>query len=147
MRSRLGEVSDGVEARLPSPNCFAAKQRIERSVRFYRDVVCREVIAQYYPPRLAFFRLGETPWLLEHSAAERPSATYSTLKAGGLKFDYAPHLMFWGETGTFGPMGGEEWRAFCKDCDGNALAPASRIAAPAPASARRLLNMSVTRRS
>jgi methylmalonyl-CoA/ethylmalonyl-CoA epimerase len=102
-----------------------------------------EFIAQYDPPGLAFFRLGPTRLLLEHSATARASeavlyfevpdidAAYASLTANGVKFDSAPHLIFRDEKGTFGVAGGEEWMAFFKDPDGNVLALASRVAASA----------------
>jgi hypothetical protein len=56
---------------------------------------------------------------------------YSALKARGVEFDSAPHLIHRDETGTFGPAGGEEWMAFFKDPDSNVLALASRVASKA----------------
>ena len=121
---------------LPSGN-------LSRSIQFYRDSLGLEFIAKYDPPGLAFFRLGETRLLLEHSDDPKPSnavlyfevadvhAAYATLEKNGVPFDEAPHLIFRDDKGTFGPAGGEEWMAFFKDPDGNVLALASRTAAPA----------------
>ena len=117
---------------LPSGN-------LSRSVQFYRDTLGTEFIAQYDPPGLAFFRLGQTRLLLEHSATARASEAvlyfevpdiddaFSTLTANGVEFDSAPHPIYRDERGTFGTAGGEEWMAFFKDPDGNVLALASRI--------------------
>ncbi len=116
---------------------------LARSVRFYRDALGADFIAAYDPPGLAFFRLGQTRLLLEHASTPGASAAvmyfevsdihdaYSTLQARGVEFDSGPHLIYRDETGTFGPAGGEEWMAFFKDPDGNTLALAARVAAPA----------------
>jgi methylmalonyl-CoA/ethylmalonyl-CoA epimerase len=130
MNLKLGHLR---QVGLPSGN-------LPRSVQFYRDTLGLELIAQYDPPGLAFFRLGDTRLLLEHSDNSKPShavlyfevvdihATYATLKENGVEFDEAPHLIFRDEKGTFAPAGGEEWMAFFKDPDGNVLSLASRIA-------------------
>src|SRR5262245_11030144 len=93
---------------LPSAN-------LSRSVEFYKDTLGLEFIAQYDPPGLAFFRLGGTRLLLEQSKRVRPSdavlyfevpaidTAYSRLKARGIEFDSAPHLIYRDEQGTFGP--------------------------------------------
>ena len=116
---------------------------LARSVQFYRDILGLEFIAQYEPPGLAFFRLGQTRLLLEHSKDAKPSnavlyfevsdihTAYSALKEKSVEFDSAPHLIYRDDSGTFGPPGGAEWTAFFKDPDGNVLALASRIPAPA----------------
>jgi catechol 2,3-dioxygenase-like lactoylglutathione lyase family enzyme len=121
---------------LPSSN-------LSKSVQFYRDSLGADFIAAYEPSGLAFFRLGGTRLLLEHSQTTKPSGAvlyfevpdidlaYAALLARGVEFDSAPHLIHRDETGTFGPVGGEEWMAFFKDPDGNVLALASRIAANA----------------
>ncbi len=121
---------------LPSGNLL-------RSIEFYRDTLGLEFIAKYDPPGLAFFSLGDTRLLLEHSGAARPSEgvmyfdvpdideAYLTLTKSGLEFDSAPHLIHRDVEGTFGPAGEEEWMAFFKDPDGNILALASRKTMPA----------------
>lgn len=121
---------------LPSRN-------LSKSIQFYRDSLGLEFIAQFDSPGLAFFRLGETRLLLEQSSNARTSdavlyfevsdihTAYLTLKERGVEFDSAPHLIYRDDGGVFGPAGGEEWLAFFKDPDGNVLALACRIAAPA----------------
>jgi catechol 2,3-dioxygenase-like lactoylglutathione lyase family enzyme len=112
---------------------------LPRAVQFYRDQLGAEFIAQFDPPGLAFFRLGNTRLLLEHAADAKPSGVvlyfevtdidqaYADLQAKGVQCIAAPHLIFRDEAGTFGPAGGEEWMAFFKDPDGNNLALASRV--------------------
>jgi len=87
---------------------------LSRSIEFYRDTIGLEFIAQYDPPGLVFFRLGETRLLLELSAVARPSdavlyfdvpdiyTAYSTLKQRGIEFDSAPPLIYRDGDGTFG---------------------------------------------
>jgi methylmalonyl-CoA/ethylmalonyl-CoA epimerase len=128
MELRIGHLR---QIALPSSN-------LSRSIQFYRDALGAEFIAEYEPPGLAFFQLGETRLLLEHSPDAKTSGAvlyfevpdidraFSTLQARGVEFDSAPHLIHRDETGTFGPAGGEEWMAFFKDPDGNVLALASR---------------------
>ena len=118
-------------------------RNLAQSVQFYRDALGLEFIAQFESPGLAFFRLGKTRLLLEHSSTAKASeavlyfevpdihSAYLSLKARGVEFDSAPHLIYRDDGGTFGPPGGEEWMAFFNDPDGNVLALASRIAAPA----------------
>ena len=131
MEQKLGHLR---QIALPSGN-------LARSIQFYRDTVGLDFIAQYDPPGMAFFRLGQTRLLLERSSAARPSdavlyfevadihAAHSSLMRNGVEFDSAPHLIYRDGDGTFGPVGGEEWMAFFKDPDGNVLALASRIPA------------------
>jgi methylmalonyl-CoA/ethylmalonyl-CoA epimerase len=113
---------------------------LDRSIAFYRDALGLDFVAKY-PPGLAFFRLGRTRLLLERSD-KAPAvgavlyfevadihAAHSQLVAKDVAFDGEPRRIFRDESGTFGPPGGEEWMAFFKDPDGNALALASRTAA------------------
>ena len=46
---------------------------LSRSVQFYRDQLGLELIAQFDPPGLVFFRLGSTRLLLERSSSGRAS--------------------------------------------------------------------------
>jgi catechol 2,3-dioxygenase-like lactoylglutathione lyase family enzyme len=129
MEQKLGHLR---QIALPSGN-------LARSIQFYRDTLRLDFIAQY--PGLAFFRLGQTRLLLEHSSTARPSdavmyfevadihKAHSSLMRNGVEFDSGPHLIYRDDDGTFGPVGGEEWMAFFKDPDGNVLALASRIPA------------------
>ena len=106
---------------------------MDRSVRFYRDILGLAFIAQYDPPGLAFFRIGTTRLLLEKSNSGKPSdavlyfevpdidKAHDALKEKGIHFDSAPHLIFPDDAGTFGPPGEEEWMAFFKDNDGRPL--------------------------
>ena len=112
---------------------------LQRSVAFYRDQLGLHLFAEFDPPGLAFFELGDTRLLLEH--AEEPSpghsvlylrvsdldAAYRTLRERGVAFTSEPHLIHRDEDGTFGPAGSEEWMAFLDDPDGNHLALAARV--------------------
>src|SRR5262245_8118836 len=109
---------------------------LTRAIQFYRDTLGAEFMAKYDSPGLAFFRLGGTRLLLEHSPGTKSGtvlyfevsdidAAYAALQGRGVEFDSAPHLIHRDQSGTFGPAGGEEWMAFFKDPDGNVLALAS----------------------
>ena len=112
---------------------------LPRSVTFYRDTLGLRLVAQFSPPGLAFFALGETRLLVD-AAGEAKSAAgplyfrvadihaaSETLRARGVTFDSGPHVIFRDEGGTFGAAGEEEWMAFFRDPDGNVLALAARM--------------------
>jgi catechol 2,3-dioxygenase-like lactoylglutathione lyase family enzyme len=111
---------------------------LHKFVEFYRDVLGLELIAEFSPPGLAFFRLGETRLLVEQHAGEasagailyfeveRIDAVQAALEARGVAFSSQPHLIHKDDHGTFGAPGGEEWMTFFKDVDGNILALAER---------------------
>lgn len=111
---------------------------LQRFVAFYRDVLGLELIAEFSPPGLAFFRLGGTRLLVEQGS-ERPSASavlyfevdaieaaQAELERRGVRFTSRPHLIHRDESGSFGAPGGEEWMTFFEDVDGNVLALAER---------------------
>jgi len=114
---------------------------LARSIAFYRDLLGLRFIAQFSPPGLAFFSLGETRLLVEASADAKPSGgvlyfrvadihgATAALKARGLAFDQEAHAIHRDDDGTFGEPGTTEWMAFFRDPDGNLLALASRVAA------------------
>jgi catechol 2,3-dioxygenase-like lactoylglutathione lyase family enzyme len=112
---------------------------LARSIAFYRDGVGLRFIAQFSPPGLAFFSLGETRLLVEAGAGAKPSGgvlyfrvadildAAAALKARGLAFDQEPHAIHRDDDGIFGEPGATEWMAFFRDPDGNLLALASRV--------------------
>jgi catechol 2,3-dioxygenase-like lactoylglutathione lyase family enzyme len=117
---------------------------VERSLRFYRDVLGLELIERFDPPGLLFFRLSETRLLLDGAGAAQPAGVvyfavpdiwvaHRALLARGVVFKAQPHLIFRDEKGTFGAPGEAEWMAFFTDPDGNLLALSSREAPQARA--------------
>ena len=56
-------------------------------------------------------------------------AAYDTLRARGVEFLGAPHLIHRDDAGQFGEAGEEEWMAFFNDPDGNTLALVERRSA------------------
>jgi catechol 2,3-dioxygenase-like lactoylglutathione lyase family enzyme len=112
---------------------------LARSVAFYRDALGLRLLAQFSPPGLAFFALGETRLLVEHSPDPKPAggvlyfrvvdihAACATLRARGVAIDSGPHAIHHDDDGTFGERGATEWMAFFRDPDGNLLALASRV--------------------
>jgi|SRR5262245_4124513 len=110
-----------------------------RSVEFYRDQLGLRLVAEFDPPGIAFFQIGEARLLLERSPAPDPGSSvlysrvpnihvaYETLKARRVVFDSEPHLIHCDAAGTSGEPGTEEWMAFFRDPDGNTLALAARV--------------------
>ncbi len=115
---------------------------LERSIRFYRDHLGLHLIAEFDPPGIAFFQLGDTRLLLERHEAADPGGSvlyfwvpdihvaYKSLRAREIVFDSPPHLIHRDDAGTFGEPGTEEWMAFFKDPDGNNLALATSVTRP-----------------
>ena len=112
---------------------------LARSVAFYRDTLGLRLIAQFSPPGLAFFALGETRLLVDAAGESKSAAgplyfrvadvhaASEALRARGVAFDAEPHVIFRDDGGTFGAAGDEEWMAFFRDPDGNVLALAARM--------------------
>ena len=111
---------------------------LDRSTEFYRDTLGLPLIAQFDPPGLVFFRMGEVRLSIQKSAetsavssvlyfkvSDIDGATKS-LKSKGIQFEQDPELVFKDEDGQFGEAGEEEWMAFFRDPDGNSLSLVSR---------------------
>jgi methylmalonyl-CoA/ethylmalonyl-CoA epimerase len=112
---------------------------LPRAVAFYRDVLGLRLIAQFSPPGLAFFALGDTRLLVDAAGESKHAAgvlylrvadihaAAKELRARGVALDSEPHCIFPDDDGTFGAAGEEEWMAFFRDPDGNVLALAARM--------------------
>jgi methylmalonyl-CoA/ethylmalonyl-CoA epimerase len=118
---------------------------LRKFIEYYRDTLGLELIAEFTPPGLAFFRLGTSRLMIEQDATRPGShavlyfevadvaAAQARLEARGVQFSSQPHRIHRDDTGTFGPAGAEEWMTFFKDPDGNILALAeSRLPSAAP---------------
>ena len=117
---------------------------LDRSVRFFEDMLSLRQLARFEPPGLAFFDLGNVRLLLELTA-EKPAGKgvlylrvsdiegrHQELCAAGLSFSGPPQLIHTDHAGTFGAPGSKEWMAFFEDPDGNSLALVeSRLSASA----------------
>lgn len=111
---------------------------LERSVRFYRDVLGLPLIARFDPPGLAFFRLGDTRLSVQQAAeAEATSsviyfrvadidAAAESLKGHSVELEQPPAVVFRDDKGQFGEAGEDEWMAFFRDPDRHLLAFVSR---------------------
>ena len=111
---------------------------LERSIKFYRDVLGLPLIANFDPPGLAFFDTGDVRLSLQKvdKVEATSSVIYSRLPdiesaAGSLKkhsieLEQEPEVVFRDDQGQFGEAGEEEWMAFFRDPDGHLLAFASR---------------------
>jgi catechol 2,3-dioxygenase-like lactoylglutathione lyase family enzyme len=107
---------------------------LRASIAWYKDTLGLKFIAEFSPPGIAFFQLGSTRLMLgadsEHSSSNSVlyfevtdvNAAQQALEARGVVFSGPPHRIHRDDTGTFGPVGAEEWMTFCKDPDGNTLA-------------------------
>jgi methylmalonyl-CoA/ethylmalonyl-CoA epimerase len=112
---------------------------LARSVAFYREKLGLPLIAQFSPPGLAFFALGDTRLLVDAAGESKHAAgvlyfrvadihaAAQELRARGVPLDAEPHVIYRDERGTFGAAGEEEWMAFFHDPDGNVLALAARM--------------------
>ncbi|MBI5157194.1 MAG: VOC family protein [Acidimicrobiia bacterium] len=100
---------------------------LPRAVAFYRDVVGLPLIAEFDPPGLAFFDLGNVRLLVERGAAPSQlylqvpdiDAAWAEIVAVGVEAVDPPHLIFRDDNGTFAERGSEEWMAFFRDSEGN----------------------------
>jgi methylmalonyl-CoA/ethylmalonyl-CoA epimerase len=103
---------------------------LDRAIAFYRDVLGLRFVARFDPPGLAFFDLGTTRLLLEEGASSAIlylgvpdiDAAYESLRARGVTFGDAPHLLHRDDAGQFGNAGEEEWITFFRDPDDNVVA-------------------------
>ncbi|MGI9286186.1 MAG: VOC family protein [Pseudomonadales bacterium] len=112
---------------------------ITQSRLFYEEVLGAKFIAEFDPPGLLFFQLGDARLLLERSTDKSESGTvlyfevpkikeaFSTLQAKGVEFESDPQLVHTDSDGLFGEPGHEEWMAFFRDPDANILALVSKV--------------------
>ncbi len=111
---------------------------LERSIGFYRNVPGLPLIANFDPPGLVFFRVGEirlciqkvdqveaTSSVLYFRVQDINAATVS-LKDQSIEPGQDAEVVFRDAQGQFGEAGDEEWIAFFRDLDGHLLAFASR---------------------
>ncbi len=108
-------------------------REIGKAEAWYRDVLGLPHL--YTFGNLAFFDCGGTRLFLEteRGGAQPPeqnvlyfsvpdiNAAYDELQSRGIEFVDAPHMIFKHPDGT------EEWMAFFKDCDGQALGIMSQV--------------------
>jgi methylmalonyl-CoA/ethylmalonyl-CoA epimerase len=107
---------------------------LEKTRRFYQDVLKARFIASYDPPGLLFFDFAGTRVLFEREATNTTlyfwvddiHAAYAELQQRGVDFDEAPHLIHRDTDGTFDNRDTEEWMAFFRDPGENVLAIATR---------------------
>src|SRR5688500_11092708 len=111
---------------------------IDKAEWWYRDVLGLTHLYSFPSSigKLAFFDCGGTRLFLETARDGKPgeqsvlyfrvsdiNAAYEDLQARGVEFTDAPHMIF------KHPDGMEEWMAFFKDCDGQALSIMSQVKA------------------
>ena len=101
---------------------------LDRAVKFYERLLGTPGTARFYPPVLLFFYLDGTRLLLYARAPasllylEVPDVREAVETVRGkLDIEPEPHVIFRHEDDTLGPAGCEEWQAFLRDPDGNAV--------------------------
>ena len=111
---------------------------LERSTRFYRDILGLSLITSFDPPGLAFFQVGNIRLSIQKVAEVEAAssvlyfrvqdivAATQSLKDNAIELEQEPELIFRDDQGQFGEAGEEEWMAFFRDPDGHLLALASR---------------------
>lgn len=100
---------------------------LDRAAEFYTRLLGAPPVAQFDPPGLVFFRLGETRLLLDRAAP--PTLLYlhvpdvrrrvDELRAAGVTVDTEPHVIFRHDDANLGPAGHDEIQAFVRDSEGN----------------------------
>ena len=110
---------------------------LERSIGFYRDVLGLSLIANFDPPGLVVYRVGDIRLTIQKvdEVAATSSVLYfrvqdinaatDSLKDRSIELEQEPEVVFRDDQG--GEAGDEEWMAFFRDSDGHLLAFASRI--------------------
>ena len=113
-------------------------QDVKRAEAWYRDVLGLKHLYTFPSAigDLAFFDCGGTRLMIEMNSGEVPglnndsvlyfrvpdiNAAHDELKARGVEFTDAPHMI------ARHPDGTEEWMAFFKDCDGGILSIMSQV--------------------
>ena len=111
---------------------------LERSTRFYRDILGLSLITSFDPPGLAFFQVGDIRLSIQkvdeveaassvlYFRVQDIGAATQSLKDNAIELERKPELIFRDDQGQFGEAGEEEWMAFFRDPDGHLLALASR---------------------
>ena len=111
---------------------------LERSTRFYRDILGLSLITSFDPPGLAFFQVGDLRLSIQkvdeveaassvlYFRVQDIGAATQSLKDNAIELEREPELIFRDDQGQFGEAGEEEWMAFFRDPDGHLLALASR---------------------
>lgn len=111
---------------------------LERSTRFYRDILGLSLITSFDPPGLAFFQVGNVRLSIQkvdeveaassvlYFRVQDIGAATQSLKDNAIELEREPELIFRDDQGQFGEAGEEEWMAFFRDPDGHLLALASR---------------------
>lgn len=111
---------------------------LERSTRFYRDILGLSLITSFDPPGLAFFQVGNVRLSIQkvdeveaassvlYFRVQDIGAATQSLKDNAIELERKPELIFRDDQGQFGEAGEEEWMAFFRDPDGHLLALASR---------------------
>ena len=108
---------------------------LERAGAWYERLLGQPPAAMFDPPGLLFFTFDNTRLLLDRNA---PSAliyfhlpdvreTVEELRSVGVEISNEPSIIFSHDDDTLGPAGTQEWMAFVRDSEGNAVGLVSRL--------------------
>jgi methylmalonyl-CoA/ethylmalonyl-CoA epimerase len=108
---------------------------LDRAAEFYTALLGTGPQGVFNPPGLLFFDLDGVRLLLERGAP--PSLIYlnvsdvrvlvEELEARGVEVVAAPHVIFSHADSRLGPAGTDEWMAFIRDSEGNAVGLVSQL--------------------
>lgn len=115
---------------------------LRRAAAFYAELLAVQPTAVFDPPGLVFFDLEGVRLLLEPGAPRAllylhvpdVRASVNELQARGVEVVDAPQVIYSHTDGRLGPAGTDEWMAFIRDSEGNALGLVSQLATGQPAS-------------
>ncbi|MEU1971300.1 methylmalonyl-CoA epimerase [Microbacterium sp. NPDC019599] len=100
---------------------------LQRAAAFYGRLLGAEPTGLFDPPGLLFFDLDGVRLLLDRNAPSslvylRVDNVHETIeRLPGVEVVARPHVIFTHEDDTLGPAGHDEWQAFVRDSEGNAV--------------------------
>jgi methylmalonyl-CoA/ethylmalonyl-CoA epimerase len=102
---------------------------LDRAAAFYAELLGGPPAARFDAPGLLFFNVGRSRLLLEKAAASAliylqvadVRALVDQLRSRGIEIVGEPHVIFSHTDDTLGPAGTDEWMAFIRDSEGNAV--------------------------
>lgn len=102
---------------------------LDRASAFYSVLLGGPPAGRFDPPGLLFFNVGTSRLLLEQAApsaviyllVDDVRALIAELRSRSVEIVEEPHVIFSHTDDLLGPAGTDEWLAFIRDSEGNAL--------------------------